>query len=172
MLACCTCSISWSSTRSTCSSSWSSSCSSGCRWRSARRETLPIYFFCHRFVAARPSLAQGELGDAHLLLQPLEQLELHALDTLEQLDLALLDPLWQLLRAQGRSRDLFLSPRARPAQGELGDAHVLLYPLEQLQLHALDMLEQLDLELLEPPEKLELRAPGRSRNPFLFPPEW
>ena len=59
------------------------------------------------FVAARPSLAQGELGDAHVL-HPLEHLELHTLDMLGQLDLELLDPRGQLeLRASRGSPNLF-----------------------------------------------------------------
>ena len=54
---------------------------------------------------------------------------------------------WSSVRC---SRNLvFAAARPSQSQGELGDAHVL-HQLEQLEVHALDMLSPLDLELLEP----------------------
>ena len=64
------------------------------------------------FLSSRAYVAQGELGDAHVL-HPLEPLELHALDLLELLDLELLQPSEQLdLLAPGGSPYLCFCRRA------------------------------------------------------------
>ena len=85
--------------RSTGSSSWTSSCSTRLTsWSSARWEALLIICFL-------------SWGNAQLLLLPLEQLELHALDMLHQLAHELLNPLDQLEpepRAPGVSPSFFL----------------------------------------------------------------